>query len=139
MTNVNKKGNIGLIETIRYLTKKGLECFLPLHDYSGIDLIAYCGKTGKTWKIQVKYRTAKGGTIEIPFESIVNGKRIRNNIDIIDVWAVYCPNIDQVIFIDRDSINPKKSSFSFRISPCHNKNKQLLPMYTDIDKKNWYE
>ena len=31
--NVNEKGCIGLIEVIRDLTKKGYECFTPIHDY----------------------------------------------------------------------------------------------------------
>ena len=51
--NVNEKGAIGLIEVIRDLTKKGFECFTPIHDYSAIDLIAL-DPNKKPIRLQIK-------------------------------------------------------------------------------------
>ena len=53
--NVNEKGNIGLIEIIRDLARKNIECFIPIHDYSAIDLIGI--NKEKIYRLQAKYRS----------------------------------------------------------------------------------
>jgi hypothetical protein len=118
--NVNEKGAMGLIEVIRDLTKKGFECFTPLHDYSGVDLIVlYHSK--KPLRLQVKYRKSEfrngitTNLVGIGFHSVVNGKKVPINISHIDGWAVYCPEIDKVVYISKNEIDPSLKGISFRL------------------------
>ena len=131
--NVNEKGSIGLIEVIRDLTKKGYECFVPLHDYSAVDLIAM--KDHKTYRLQVKYRTLLRGIILIDFFSKVNGKSVAIDMDAIDGWAVYCPEVDKVVYIGKFEIDTTKNSFGFRLTEGSNSvnlNKVKRKVYTEF-------
>lgn len=112
--NVNQKGSIGLIEVIRDLSKKGFECFTPIHDYSAIDLIAM--RECKLYRLQVKYREEFRGTIEVHFRSMVNGKSVGIDFNAIDGWAIYCPEVDKVVYVSKTEVDLTKGSFSFRLS-----------------------
>ena len=117
--NVNEKGAVGLIEVIRDLTKKGYECFTPIHDYSKVDLIAM-DKFSQTFKIQVKYRTTFRNKIEVGFCSVVNGKKIPIDLSAIDGWAIYCPELDKVVYVHKSEVNMELGGFSFRLEPGKN-------------------
>lgn len=138
--NTNEKGNVGLIESIRHLSNIGFECFTPFHDYSAVDLITL-NKDHKPYKLQVKYRTLYRNIIEVQFKSMVNGKSIRINFDIIDGWAVYCPEIEQVIFVNKNEIDCNMRSFAFRFTEgagTVNIEKIKRPLYTDfMCIENW--
>lgn len=114
--NVNEKGHIGLIETIRDLTLKGYECFTPIHDYSPIDLIVV-DKMFNTFKLQVKYREEFRGIIEVRYSSVVNGKSIKCDLTAIDGWAVFCPQIQKVVYVSKNEVDLTKTSFAFRLNP----------------------
>jgi len=116
--NTNQKGQIGLACVIKDLTDIGCELFLPIHDYSDVDLIAMVD--GSTFRIQVKYRNSRNGRIIIPLHSVVNGKKIAINRTMIDMWAVYCPEIDKVLYIPVSASSNHKSEFSVRLTPPEN-------------------
>lgn len=138
--NVNEKGSVGLIEVIRDLTKKGYECFTPLHDYSKIDLIAVDNQFN-TIRLQVKYRTTYRDKIEIGFNSVVNGKKIPIDLSAIDGWAIYCPELDKVVYVNKKEINVELGGFSFRLvegKSTVNKDKEKLKIHTDFgDVAEW--
>ena len=114
--NVNQKGSVGLIEVIRDLTKKGHECFTPMHDYSAVDLITL--RDNRTYKLQIKYRETFRGIIEIHFRSMVNGKSVSIDFDAIDGWAIYCPEIESVVYVGKHEVDLTKGSFAFRLDEC---------------------
>ena len=113
--NVNEKGTIGLIEVIRDLTKKGFECFTPIHDYSAVDLIVL-DKNHRTYRLQVKYRTLSRGSIIVDLSSKVNGKSVPIDLDAIDGWAVYCPEIDSVVYVNKNEVDTTKNSIGFKLT-----------------------
>jgi hypothetical protein len=131
--NVNEKGAIGLIEVIRDLTKKGYECFTPIHDYSRVDLIVL-DKNWKPIRLQVKYRTICRGAIGVGFNTVVNGKKIPIDLSAIDGWAVYCPEVDAVVYVMKNDINTELGGFSFRLTEgkatCNTGKK--LKLYTEF-------
>lgn len=134
--NVNQKGALGLIETIRDLTKKGYECFTPVHDYSAVDLIVLKDNS-KPIRLQVKYRTEFRGSIDVAFSSLVNGKGKPIDFDAIDGWAVYCPEVDSVVYISKKEVDLDKNSFSFRLTEGKNTvniNKVRKKLYTEFGK-----
>lgn len=144
--NVNEKGAIGLIEVIRDLAKKGFECFTPIHDYSGVDLIAL-DVNKKPIRLQVKYRTAETrngestNIVGLGFHSVVNGKKVPIDISYIDGWAVYCPEVDSVVYINKKDIDDSLKGVSFRLvegKQTVNKDKCARKLYTEFtDIKNW--
>jgi hypothetical protein len=132
--NVNEKGNIGLIEVIRDLNKKGYECFLPLHDYSAVDLIVM-DKVFQTKRIQVKYREFSNNIIDIGFNTVVNGKKIPIDLSAIDGWAVYIPEVDVVCYFSKEMI--KEGNKGFRIRKIQgartiNIDKLQAPLYNNL-------
>ena len=130
--NVNEKGAIGLIEVIRDLTKKGYECFTPLHDYSEVDLIAM-DSTYRTVRIQVKYRSTYRGVIEVGFRTTSMGKHTPINFDAIDGWAVYCPEIEKVVYISKSEVDLTKGGINFRLEEGLNrvnKGKNSIQLYS---------
>lgn len=132
--NVNLKGDIGLIETIRKLTHEGFECFLPMNDHSPVDLIAM--KDCRLHRLQVKYRTLVRGHIDVPLHSVVNGKKVPINVDAIDGWAVYCPEVDEVVFINKNEVDLTKQ-IAFRLAEGANtvsKNTVKRKLYTEYGR-----
>jgi hypothetical protein len=135
--NTNEKGNIGQIEVIRKLVKNGYECFLPMHDYSAIDLIAVKGE--KIHRLQIKYRTSIRGVVEIHNSSVVNGRRVPIDLSMIDGWAIYCPEIDDVVFVGKKDIDDTSKMVSFRFAPGGNqvvKGRKKLRLYTEFTPLN---
>lgn len=131
--NVNQKGVIGFSEVTRDLIKKGYECFTPIHDYSAIDLIVldkYCIAR----RLQVKYREFTDGKTDVSFTSVVNGKKIPINLDFIDGWAIYLPDVEKICYIDKSMITGK--CIGIRQYPGNRKmvnpGKAAVPLYTDF-------
>jgi hypothetical protein len=144
--NVNEKGAVGLIEVIRDLVKKGFECFTPIHDYSGVDLIALDPNKNPI-RLQVKYRKAEmrngesTNIVGLGFHSVVNGKKIPIDISYIDGWAIYCPEVDSIIYINKKDIDSSLKGISFRLSEGKqtiNKDKSARKLYSEFkDILNW--
>ena len=117
--NVNEKGVKGLLKVMDDLQEKGYYIFPAFDDHSPVDLIALA-KSGKTYRLQVKYRTRDPRKISEKYDvyasSVVNGKRISIDRTIIDGWAIYLSNSEKVVYINVDlfegknclTIDPKK-------------------------------
>lgn len=139
--NANEKGSIGLIEVIRDLTRKGYECFTPLHDYSAVDLIVLDSNHVPV-KLQVKYREFKNDLIEIGFNTVVNGKKVPIDLSAIDGWAIYIPDVDTVCYIAKSDIEPTAKGTRIRKTPGSktiNIDKKASPVYKQLldETKVW--
>ncbi len=100
----NDKGNIGLAKAITDLTVKGYQVFLPLTDTSIIDMVI-SNKELTVKKLQVKYiGLNKDGSISIPLESVINGKRVLNDFSNVDGFAIYCPDNDTMYYVPSKEI-----------------------------------
>lgn len=132
--NVNEKGSIGLIEVVRDLTRKGHECFLPIHDYSAVDCIAM--RSDRTLsRLQVKYREFRKGIIDIPFHTMVNGKRCPIDMSAIDAWAIYIPSKDAICYISKCMVGETLKGFRLRETigaKTINIDKIQVPLYSDV-------
>jgi hypothetical protein len=110
--NVNEKGIKGLLKVMDDLQDKGYYTFPAFDDHSPVDLIAL-SKEGKTFKLQVKYRTKDPRKVSEKYDvyasSVVNGKRIPINRTIIDGWAVYLSDSKKVVYINVDLFEGKNS------------------------------
>lgn len=126
--NTNEKGNVGLIKVIDDLYQKGFTCFLPFDDYNPIDCIAV-NANGIPFRLQVKYKTKnKYGSYVIKAYSVVNGTMIKINKKLIDYWAVYMSERNEIVYMRVDAmtketkhINPDKIGELdewFKSAPC---------------------
>ena len=139
--NTNEKGAIGLIEVIRDLTKKGYECFTPLHDYSAVDLIVL-DRNHVPVKLQIKYREFKDDIIDIGFSTVVNGKKVPIDLSAIDGWAIYIPDVDAVCYIPKSDIPPGAKGTRIRKTPGSktiNIDKKAIIVYKQLlnEEKIW--
>ena len=112
--NVNEKGNLGLIKVIGDLYSKGFTAFTPFDDYNPVDCIAV-GAEGELFRLQVKYRSpGRGDRYEISASSMVNGKGVAINRNLIDCWAVYLSDIDKVVYMPISIMDGKKVHYITR-------------------------
>ena len=112
--NVNEKGNLGLIKVIGDLYSKGFTAFTPFDDYNPVDCIAL-DNNGKVFRLQVKYRSpGRGDKYEIAASSVVNGKGVAINRNLIDCWAVYLSDIDKVVYMPVSVMKGKKVHYITR-------------------------
>jgi hypothetical protein len=112
--NVNEKGNLGLIKVIGDLYSKGFTVFTPFDDYNPVDCIALDSE-GKSFRLQIKYRSpGRGDRYEIAASSVVNGKGVAINRNLIDCWAIYLSDIDRVVYMPISIMNGKKVHYITR-------------------------
>ena len=109
--NVNQKGVSGLIKIIDDLQTKEYYVFPAFDDHSPVDLIVM-NLSGQTFRLQIKYRkkdpNKKSEKYEIRTSSVVNGKRVENNRNLIDGWAVYLADAKKICYIHKNFLKDKK-------------------------------
>lgn len=103
--NVNQKGVRGLIKVIDNLQDLGMYCFPAFDDHSPVDLIAL-STNGTTYRLQVKYR---GSDTTLSTTSVVNGKKVPIDRNLIDGWAVYLSEENRVVYISVKFMEDRKS------------------------------
>lgn len=115
--NTNQKGIKGLLQVMLDASNKGWHCYLPVDDFSPVDIILM-NTAGKVLRLQVKYRSKMINKIaeryELSARSIINGSAIHINRDIIDGWALYLSDRDKVKYIPIDAM---KNNTTMNINP----------------------
>jgi hypothetical protein len=118
------KGDIGVAKTIPHLLDHGIRCCLPLSEHLPFDLIAVMPDFTTLRRVQVKYRTAKNGFIEVTFRSnYYNSKHIyskRVNFDEIDCYAIYCPDTNATYYLPVVEIPASALKANLRLQPTRN-------------------
>lgn len=114
--DTNKKGNIGLAKVLSELIERGYNCFLPFTDTTCVDLIVG-NSIMELKRVQIKYRKKNSrGVMDVPLETVVNGKRIPIDRSKIDYFIVYCPDNNKIYYIELSTI-PNGRAFMLRIDP----------------------
>lgn len=130
MTHSKQKGNLGFSSTIKELHKLGVNVFVELGDNSKTDLIVEIN--GKLIKFQVKYANEKNGYATLKLQKAgPNGYRYTYLSTDVDIFSVYLPKLDKVIFIPSKLACQNKVSFAVRLEKT--KNNQSLNVNT-LDK-----
>ena len=112
---VNAKGSIGAAMVTADLISRGFSVFLPFDGSSPVDLVA-ANEHMILVRLQVKYRNAnRFGSLEVPFQSVVNGKRIAVDLQKIDGWAIFCPETKLVYYVGKRQIDLSKKGFSLAL------------------------
>lgn len=113
------KGDVGLVKVLSDLADKGLDCLLPLSEHLPFDLIAFNQETGKTYKIQCKFKKKTKGGIDIPIRTSYltsNGSvSSRYNYGSFDVLAVYNPDTNTVYYVAEKELVDKTTSIKLMV------------------------
>ena len=65
--HTKNKGDLGVVEAMADLTRKGWSIFVPLTEHEAFDLVAY--RDGRFLRVQVKYRAMDRSTVTVHFKS----------------------------------------------------------------------
>lgn len=122
MIHSKQKGNLGFSATVKELHKLNLNVFIELGDYSKIDIIAEYNN--KLIKIQVKYATEKNGVALLPLRKCgPNGYKYKYTTSDVDLFSVYLPLKDKVLFIPASLACQNVNSFQIRFDKSINNQK----------------
>jgi len=103
------------------LAKRGFGVLSPLTEHESFDLVAY--RRGRFWGVQVKYRAAVDGGIELRFKTFWADRKGVHGVAMdkttVDVVCVYCPDSDACYYV-----NPRKFGETARLRLHPTKNGQ---------------
>lgn len=121
--HTKNKGDFGVLKCQISLYEQGYLVLTPNTEHSPFDLVAY--KDGVFKRIQVKYRSASSGKIDIIFRSSWADKNGTHEKPVdkneIDLYCIYCPETDKCYYFDPSKY---EKSFTLRIDkPKNNQTK----------------
>jgi hypothetical protein len=123
--HTKNKGDLGVAKAHCDLVEKGYMVLFPTTEHAPFDLVAYNGI--KFIRIQVKYRSAVNGSVQIRLENWWADRNGSHGTPIdksqVDVFCVYCPDTDKCYYFKPENI---KTYFSLRIeTPKNNQLKRI--------------
>ncbi|WP_394793029.1 group I intron-associated PD-(D/E)XK endonuclease [Armatimonas sp.] len=124
-------GDIGVAQVIASLMKNGIQVCLPISERLPFDLVAISPDGNCLKRVQVKYVSLKDGKICIPLEGTAwtNKKgmySVKRDLSLIDVFAVYCPEVDSVYYVKTTDIGANSRAFTLRTKlPANNQTKGI--------------
>ncbi len=123
-------GTIGVLRVAAKLMSEGYSVFAELGDLSRVDLIVLVDH--QPIKIQVKTRNLKDGRIIVDSRKSGPGYRYRYTKNDIDIFAIYVPKEDIILFVDVAQILQAKSTFAIRVRNSKNNQKKFVHWYQDL-------
>ena len=132
--HTKSKGDLGVLKAKVDLFEQGFLILNPETEHAPFDLVIY--KNGIFKTVQVKYRSLnKNGALEVVFRSTYSDSKGRNvkevDKDKIDIYAVYCPDVDQCFYFDPKLFN---KSIAIRVNTPLNNQKALVNNAADFRK-----
>lgn len=141
MKHSKQKGNLGFSSTVKELHKLGINVFSEIGDLSRIDIIAEI--EDKLVKIQVKYAKEKNNTANLSLRKCgPNGYKYVYTEKDVDIFALYLPISDKILFIPAKLACKNVNIFRVRTSPTDNNqssNCHFVSEFEDFYKAVNYE
>jgi len=123
------KGILAESKVMADLYDKELFVAITMDDLLPFDLICI-DKKYNLYKIQVKYCRLVNGTINLSVRNSMSNKTLKYtkkyNTDEVDVFAIYCPDIDECLYVKSNILNHINSSFKIRVGRTLNNNSKLV-------------
>lgn len=121
--HIKNKGDLGVLKAQVDLAEQGFIVLLPLTEHAPFDLVVWKNNEFKT--VQVKYRSARGGRLEVKMSTCwadKNGTHT-NPIDksSIDVYCIYCPETEECYYFKPSDVN---KSMTLKIKTPKNNQKK---------------
>ena len=113
------KGDLGIAKAHADLVSKGFTVLFPATEHAPFDLVAYAD--GEFHRLQVKYRSARVGAVNVMFRSIWADRHgthtTRMDKSAIDTVCIYCPETDECYYVRPDAHG---ASVTLRVAPSRN-------------------
>jgi hypothetical protein len=113
------KGDLGTAKAHADLVENGFTVLFPATEHAEFDLVAY--RDGSFHRVQVKYRSARLGTLSVHFRSVWadrHGTHMRAiDKSQVDIVCIYCPETDECYYL-RPSEHGQ--SVTLRVTPSKN-------------------
>lgn len=122
-------GAIGVLRVAAKLMSEGYSVFAELGDLSRVDLIVLVEH--QPVKIQVKTRTLKDGRITVDSRKSGPGYLYRYTLQDVDVFAIYVPQEQLILFVNVAQILNAKSTFAIRVGKSKNNQTRFVHGYQD--------
>ena len=124
------KGDLGTAKAHADLVDKGYTVLFPATEHAAFDLVAY--RAGTFHRVQVKYRSARTGSISVQFRSVWadrNGTHMKpSDKSEVDVVCVYCPETNDCYYLRPADY---RQSVTLRVTPSKNgQQRGVLPAAT---------
>jgi hypothetical protein len=118
--HTKNKGDLGVAKAHADLAAQGFIVLFPATEHAPFDLVAY--RDGAFVRVQVKYRSARLGSITVHFRSLWSD---RNGVHVvptdkaaIDVVCIYCPDSDECYYVTPGAHG---ASVTLRLTPSRNR------------------
>lgn len=135
MKHSKQKGNLGFSATLKEIHKLGYNVFTELGDNSKIDMIVEVNS--KLIKLQVKYATEKNGVAHLLIKkSGPNGYRYTYTENDVDIFSVYLPNEDKVVFVPAKLACKNKTTMNIRYRESKNRQKFNVHHISEFENLN---
>lgn len=119
MHHTKDKGDLGVAKVHADLVGKNMIVLFPMTEHAPFDLVAYAD--GHFNRLQVKYRSARGGAITVKFRSMWADRHGSHSSPLdetaIDTVCIYCPETDECYYVSPQAYG---SSVTLRITPSRN-------------------
>lgn len=128
------KGNIGEIAVAKTLSLLGYAVFKELGDLSKVDLITLVNN--RPIKIQVKSSKLTNGAAHLSRRKCGPGYKFKYQKDQVDIFALYIPEKDIVIFVDQFELLAFEAEMVIRIEKSKNnqiKHTRTIDKYIDFN------
>ncbi|WP_232819842.1 group I intron-associated PD-(D/E)XK endonuclease [Nocardioides allogilvus] len=128
MHHTKDKGDLGTAKAHADLVGLGFTVLFPATEHAAFDLVAY--RDGTFHRVQVKYRSARSGTISVQFRSVWadrNGTHMKPSDKAeVDVLCIYCPQTDSCYYLRPTDF---RRSVTLRLVPSKNgQQRGVLPI-----------
>ena len=131
--HTKNKGDLGVLKAKCDLYEKGFLILTPETEHAPFDLVAW--KDGHFKTVQVKYRDASTGSLEVRFRSNwadKNGYHAKPiNKSFVDVYCVYCPQTDECYYFDPSKF---RKSITLRVETPKNNQRKGVNLASDYCK-----
>ncbi len=100
--HTKNKGDLGVLKAQVDMFEKGWIILTPHTEHAPFDIVIY--KEGVFKRVQVKYRGAERGALQVTFSTSwadKNGSHTKAyDKSEIDLFCIYCPETDQCYYVD---------------------------------------
>lgn len=129
-----QKGALGESKVLADLLKRNIAVFPEFGDLSVIDFFVYTSNR-EIGRIQVKYASIQNNTIQVKTTKSGPGYTSRYSDIDVDVFAIYVPQKDIILYINSLELLSYRKSMTFRFKPTLNNQKvRKIEDYMDFEK-----
>jgi hypothetical protein len=113
------KGDLGTAMAYADLVSQGCIVLFPTTEHAPFDLVAY--RSGRFYRVQVKYRTARSGKVVVSFRSSWADRHGTHMKPVdkaeIDALCIYCPDTEECYYVRPGDHN---EVVTLRVAPARN-------------------